>query len=76
MQRAAAFGRRSFGQLGGATVLGGLSPAATLAASASKVALVLTSSISGGGWNQQAYEGLQRVKLSGASVAFIENVKQ
>lgn len=76
MQRAAAFGRRRFGQLGGAAVLGDLLPAATLAAGATKVALVLTGSISDGGWNQQAYEGLQRVKARGAPVAFTENVKQ
>lgn len=69
------FGRRRFGGLAATAALGGFSFAAA-AASAPKVALVLAGSISDGGWNQQAYEGLQRVKAGGAPVAFTENVKQ
>ncbi len=42
-----------------------------------RVALVLTGSISDGGWNQQAYEGLKLVEAkSGYKVNFSENVKQ
>jgi basic membrane protein A len=65
-------------------MLGGLALAATLAlpivpASAAdlKVALVLPGSISDGGWNQQAYEGLKKVEAKGGfKTTLSENVKQ
>jgi basic membrane protein A len=40
------------------------------------VALVLTGSISDGGWNQQAYEGVKQIDGHGFKTAFTENVKQ
>lgn len=75
MARAGQFGRRGLGRLAAAAAVVGLLPA-TARAAPLKVALVLTGSITDGGWNQQAYEGLQRVKAGAASVAFTENVKQ
>ena len=75
MAEAWTMGRRGFGRLAAATAAGGLFPAIAEAVPP-RVALVLTGSISDGGWNQQAYEGLQRVKVRGAPVAFTENVKQ
>jgi basic membrane protein A len=41
-----------------------------------KVALVLPGSITDGGWNQGAYEGLKALETKGFKIAFTENVAQ
>jgi basic membrane protein A and related proteins len=41
-----------------------------------KVALVLPGSITDGGWNQGAYEGLKALEAKGFKIAFTENVAQ
>lgn len=45
-------------------------------AAAVKVALVLPGSITDGGWNQGAYEGLKALEAKGYKIAFTENVAQ
>jgi basic membrane protein A and related proteins len=48
-----------------------------MAAGETKVALIMTGSINDGGWNQLAYQGLQKVaKTAGYKVAYVENVSQ
>ncbi len=52
-------------------------PIAPASAADLKVALVLPGSISDGGWNQQAYEGLKQVEAKGGfKTTLSENVKQ
>ena len=41
-----------------------------------KVALVLPGSITDGGWNQGAYEGLKALEAKGFKITFTENVAQ
>lgn len=42
-----------------------------------RIALIMTGSVTDGGWNQSAYEGLEAVKaLGGFETAFAENVTQ
>lgn len=76
MQNGARFGRRMLARLAASAAML-LATAATLPAMAAgyKVALVLTGSISDGGWNQQAYEGLKQLG-AGFDTKFSENVKQ
>jgi basic membrane protein A len=62
-----------------AAVLGAVVGSAAVnaaAAATAKVALVLPGSISDGGWNQGAYEGLKALEAKGFKVAFTENVAQ
>jgi basic membrane protein A and related proteins len=57
----------------GLPLLGGIANAADNF----RVAMVLPGSIADGGWNQQAYEGLQKLDgTPGFKVAYTENVKQ
>jgi len=64
--------------LTGVVVAGALAlPVRPAAAADIKVALVLPGSISDGGWNQQAYEGLKQIeKKGGFKTTLSENVKQ
>jgi basic membrane protein A len=80
MAIATLFGRRPFLRLASAALalLGAAAlPLAPAAAADIKVALVLPGSISDGGWNQQAYEGLKKVEaMGGFKTSLSENVKQ
>jgi len=73
-------GRRPFLKqaLAGLALLGALAlPLAPARAADLKVALVLPGSISDGGWNQQAYEGLKKIEAKGGfKTNLSENVKQ
>lgn len=80
MQLGATFGRRVLARLAASAVA--VMAAALVVqtpawAADYKVALVLTGSISDGGWNQQAYEGLKVMAGKGGyATKFSENVKQ
>ncbi|CAB3791176.1 BMP family protein [Pararobbsia alpina] len=41
-----------------------------------KVALLMTGSVKDGGWNQGAFEGLERLKQAGHKTAYAENIPQ
>ncbi len=66
------------GMLTGLALVAALSlPVAPASAADLKVALVLPGSISDGGWNQQAYEGLKQIEAKGGfKTSLSENVKQ
>lgn len=80
MRMRALVGRRSLMRqvLAGSVVAGALGlPMRPAEAAELKVALVLPGSISDGGWNQQAYEGLKVIgKKGGFKTTLSENVKQ
>ena len=59
-----------------AAVVSALSGSPAAAAPAVKVALVLPGSITDGGWNQGAYDGLKDLATKGFKIAFTENVAQ
>lgn len=68
--------RRSFIKLSLlATAVVGFSASAAFAANL-KIALVLPGSVTDGGWNQGAYQGLEALKRDGYDIAFSENVSQ
>jgi len=73
-------GRRPLARqaLAGLAMLAALAlPLAPASAADLKVALVLPGSISDGGWNQQAYEGLKKIEaMGGYKTTLSENVKQ
>ena len=69
-------GRRSVLMAIGAGVGAALLPVRLLAAGGKRIALVMTGSISDGGWNQLAYEGLNDLKGEGFETAYVENVTQ
>lgn len=69
-------GRRSVLMAIGAGVGAALLPIRVVAAGAKRIALVMTGSISDGGWNQLAYEGLSDLKGEGFETAYVENVTQ
>lgn len=69
-------GRRSVLIAMGAGIGAALLPVRLLAADAKRIALVMTGSISDGGWNQLAYEGLNDLKGEGFETAYVENVTQ
>jgi len=64
--------------MAGLALIGALAvPFAPASAADLKVALVLPGSISDGGWNQQAYEGLKKLEAKGGfATKLSENVKQ
>jgi basic membrane protein A and related proteins len=71
------FGRRAWLRLAAAGTLGLAAVPRRARAGDYKVALILTGSISDGGWNQQGYEGLKQLEGAGGyTTKFSENVKQ
>ncbi len=60
----------------GGLALGGLLPRCADAAASPRIALILTGSITDGGWNQLAYEGLARLEVAGSETAYFERASQ
>jgi basic membrane protein A len=53
-----------------------LCPSQILAANTARIALIMGGTISDGGWNQLAFEGLGDLKAEGFDTAYVENVTQ
>ena len=60
----------------GAGLGAGLLPGRLAAEAGQRVALVMVGSISDGGWNQLAYEGLTDLEAGGFDTAYVENLTQ